>query len=673
MIDTRRPLWFVVLLLLCLSAPAGAQDAVLMPEMVVSARGYEVETSRTPGGTEVLEAHELEELQPVSLPQALDRLPGVSMSADSPWGAEISIRGLSRDNVVLLIDGCRVNTTTDINGRFGLINPEDVERVEVLKGPVSTLYGAGSTGGVVNIITKKGRFQDEAGPHGEFVAGGSTNPSGADLYGNLSYSLPKTWFFASGGWRDHGSYYDGHDDKVVNSQYHDTSFKLAGGFKWSETARSEFQYQYMDGSEIGVPGTGSAPLPAAADVTLEKNNRRLLQFTHVIEPDSGLLEKSELMVFYQTIERQPRIDNFAAGAVSWIKPQAQHESVGGRWTNLLTFDQHRLILGVDVWSWRMSGSRDRMLVAGKLLTDDPTPNSLQSSYGLFAEDDWRFAEDWTLNLGARVDYMTIEHGDKTYADLPDVEAGSRDFTNYGAHLGLTWDMLEHWTLTGLLATSYRAPNILELFKDINLAGGGREIGNPDLDPERSLFAEIGLHFSRPDLRADSAAYFNRIDDYIASEFVSDGLYQMGNVSRAEIWGLEQSLEWDFYDNWTAFGSVAYTEGRDAETDEWLRFIAPLSGLVGLRQQLEFGLWWETELQFAARQSNTPDDVETVDGWSSWNARAGWSFELSGLMNELTVGLNNILGDQHHNYLATSRGFELYDPGLSAYMAWKVKF
>nr|NJM04941.1 Plug domain-containing protein [Desulfobacula sp.] len=68
-------------------------------------------------------------------------------TSDSPWGSDINIRGLGRNNVLFLIDGCRVNTATDINARFGLVNPQDIERVEVIKGPVSALYGWGRHGG----------------------------------------------------------------------------------------------------------------------------------------------------------------------------------------------------------------------------------------------------------------------------------------------------------------------------------------------------------------------------------------------------------------------------------------------------------------------------------------------------------------------------------------------
>ncbi len=647
-------------------------DTVLLPEMVVSARGYGVEASSTPGAVEVLEAEELRELGVQSLPDALDRLPGVDRSSDSPWGPELVIRGLASDSVVLLIDGCRVNSANDLNGRFGLVNPEDIERVEVLKGPVSTLYGTGSTGGVVNVITRKGTYQDDLALHGEVATVAQSNPQGADLYGNLACSLPRSWFFASGGWRDHDSYYSG-GHRTPNSQFHDTSAKISAGFRWSDSSQSELQYQHFDGSEIGVPGTGSAPLPTAADVTLEANNRRLLQFRHVIEPGSGSFEQSELMAFYQLIDREPIIDNFLSGQVKSISPEAEHETVGGRWTNILDLAGHRLVLGADLWSWRMSGSRERRLVSGTVLVDDPTPNTTQSSCGVFAEDDWGLSDDWTLNLGARLDYVTIDHGNKILANLPAIEAGVRTDLAPGAHAGITWDAGEAWTFTGLLASSYRTPNTLELFKDINLAGGLREVGNPDLDPERSFFAELGAHYADERLLSDASLFVNRIEDYIASERIDESLYRMSNVSTAELWGIEESVQWNFAKSWTAYGSLAYAEGRDASSGEWLRFVAPFNGLAGVGQRLENGFWWEFEVRFAASQDKTPDDVESSDAWAILNARAGYGFDFLGLRNDLTLGLENILDDRHHNYLATSRGVELDDPGFNALLSWRIRF
>lgn len=130
-----------------------------MENMVVSARGTEHQISQTPGGVGVVNEKVIFKTQPTSITNVTTRIPGVDKISDSAWGSAINIRGLGRNRVVFLIDGCRVNTATDINAQFGLIDPQEIERIEVLKGPISALYGSGSIGGIVNIITKKEVFR----------------------------------------------------------------------------------------------------------------------------------------------------------------------------------------------------------------------------------------------------------------------------------------------------------------------------------------------------------------------------------------------------------------------------------------------------------------------------------------------------------------------------------
>ena len=141
-------------------AAYGEGPSAFMPVMdpvVVIARGREQPASATPGGVASVYSQEIFSIKPAGISEMASQIPGAYASPDSLWGADINIRGLGRNRIVVLIDGCRVNTATDINAQLGLIDPMDIERIEVLKGPVSALYGSGVLGGVINIITKKGR------------------------------------------------------------------------------------------------------------------------------------------------------------------------------------------------------------------------------------------------------------------------------------------------------------------------------------------------------------------------------------------------------------------------------------------------------------------------------------------------------------------------------------
>ncbi|WP_415518736.1 MAG: TonB-dependent receptor plug domain-containing protein [Desulfovibrio aminophilus] len=658
-------------------SPCSAQERsnpYALEEVTVTARAVPTPISRTPGGVEVMDAEEIEEIQPVNISDMAARAPGVDVSADSPWGADVSIRGLSRDSVVFLIDGCRVNTTTDINGRFGLVNPEDVERIEILKGPVSTLYGSGSIGGVVNVITKKGRFAEGDIPewHGGLAGTTGSNPVGAGGYGALSYNAKNLWVYGSGSWREYQSFYDGGGDLTPNSQYRDFYGKAATGYRWDSGAVTEVQFQRVEGEDIGVPGGSSPPLPSssAAKLTLGSNDRSLFQAVHTIKPEDGPIKESRFELYYQLITRNPRI-NQVNGAMA--KPSADHETVGGKWTNVLGLGDHTLTAGLDAWNWYMTSKRDRYNPAGVLIgTDHPTPDANQFSGGLFLEDDWALAERWTLNLGGRGDWVSISNAGNVTANQT-VEAGTREDFSWGGHAGLTFQATERWSLTSLAAASYRTPNILELFKDINLTGGIKELGDPDLDPERSFFFEQGFHYTGPTLRATTSFYANFIEDMINAQYVNATTYRMANVGRAEIYGVEQSLEWDFVTDWTAYGNIAYADGEDVKNGQPLRNVSPLNGLLGVRNHLTGAFWWELECEWAAEQTHVPDGALPTDAWEIVNARAGYDFHLDGLKNQIVLAGTNLFNEVYNNYQATSRGLVIRQPGAAVTATWRVSF
>ena len=642
-------------------------------QVTTTTRAVPALVSQTPGGVEVFEAREIEEVQPVNVSDVAARAPGVDVSADSPWGADVSIRGLSRDSVVFLIDGCRVNTTTDINGRFGLVNPEDVERIEILKGPVSTLYGSGSIGGVVNVITKKGHFT-EAAPewHGGTALSTGSNPVGAGTYGDLSYNSPNLWVYGSGSWREYHSYFDGGDNKTPNSQYSDFYGKAATGYRWESGDVTELQFQRVDGSEIGVPGGSSPPLPAssAAELTLASNDRTLLQAVHTLKPEASPVKESRLEAFYQLITRNPRINQFS-GAV--VKPSGDHETVGGKWTNVLALGDHTLTAGTDVWNWYMTSHRKRYNASGVLVAEDKgAPDATQFSGGLFLEDDWKLNERWILNLGARGDWVSITNGSNNTV-TPAVGAGSREDYSWGAHAGLTFKATDRWSLTSLAASSYRTPNILELFKNISLPGGIKELGNPDLDPERSLFFEQGAHYTSEHLRATTSVFANFVDDLIESQYVNATTYRMDNVGKAEIYGAEQSVEWDFVRSWTAYGNVAWAQGEDVKSGEQLRSVAPLNGLVGVRNHLTADLWWELECVWAAEKDDAPEGALNTDAWETVNARIGYDFYVDKVKNQFVLSGDNLFNEVYNNYLANSRGLVVREPGASVSAVWRMQF
>lgn len=125
-----------------------------LDEVIVSTSKTEDYLKNSPYSELLISAKEIESKPLQSFADIVKDQPGVSLLRDGVWGTEISIRGLNRENIVTLIDGSRILTATDIAARLSMVNLNDIDRIEIIKGASSSIYGSGATGGIVNIITK---------------------------------------------------------------------------------------------------------------------------------------------------------------------------------------------------------------------------------------------------------------------------------------------------------------------------------------------------------------------------------------------------------------------------------------------------------------------------------------------------------------------------------------
>lgn len=659
------PFILSLLLVAAIVSMAHAEE-VMLDKVIVSARGTDSTQSQTPGGTGVVEKEEIVLAPTASIADSISRISGLTKTGDSPWGQDVSIRGLTGSSVVVLIDGMRINTATEINARLGFINPMDVERVEVLKGPVSSLYGSGSTGGVINIITKKGKFTSEQDVSGEAILNWSTNPQGPDGYARAVLSLDDLWIQASGGLRDHDSFYGGEDTRMPNSQYEDVYLRLAGEKKWTNLLTTRFQAMNIEANNVGIPG-GSATMPKNAAITYPRTKNSLISLDTVFTPQSDVVREVLFNLYYTKNDRRVRIDK-PAPPIAYVSPMADHETFGGKLQGEFGFGRHNIVAGFDAWNWHIVSERARHLVAGPVIRDKPTPTSTMLSMGIFAEDDWRLNEAFTLNLGARLD--RIEVSNKANANY---DKGTEEDLGWNIHAGLTWKPSRNWSHTLIAANSYRAADILERFKNINLAPGIVASGNPDLDPETSYYLEYGLHYTTATFSATGSAYINYINNYIEEKQKTAALFEMENVGEARIYGLELDADWRFAEQWNLYGNVAFANGRDLENEEALRSVAPINGLGGIRYTMGNGFWARLETPWALRQSEVPTGTQRSDGWITCNTAAGYDFKMGKTDNSVSLSVNNLFDKKYQNYLANSRGIELLEPGISAAVNYQITF
>ncbi|MDL2283981.1 TonB-dependent receptor [Oxalobacter sp. OttesenSCG-928-P03] len=668
------------------------KNEVAMDPVLVTARGYATSQSNTPGGVAVVTEREIALAPKGSIVDALQRIPGIARTGDSPWAQDISIRGLSGPSVVVLLNGKRINTATDLNFRLGIINPADVERIEVLKGPVSALYGTGSIGGVVNIITRKPSLTSGKEVHGRVALSGSSNPEGGNAYGNVSLSGPAASGLVAGAWRDYSDTYGGHHTNVPNSEFRDKQARAVFNLKPYENLMLSFEALKSVGHDIGIPG-GPSSMPELARVMYPRTEFSFLSMDATLDVNAQYLKMLEASFYYSENKRHVQVDRIppaTTGAYPLeLRPRTHHENWGGKVQGTFEAGAHTLVSGLEFWRWSVETSRYRSIFrpaqAGGPIQfyDNTMPDPTQTSFSLFAEDNWEVSKTLTVNLGGRLEYLNTK-ATSMYEITPVPNSNSTqarklydstDEDDYGYHLhaGLTWRADKNWSHSFLVATSYRAADLMERFKYVNLGGSlGALYGNPNLDPERTYYAEYGLRYDNPGFHAGVRLFANIITDYIAEKRVSPTRIELDNVDDARIYGAEVDARWQFHRNWAVYGDVTALYGRDKQKDQALPGVAPISGQIGLDYR-QNGFWANVNSRMIAPQNSTPENVETAKGVILLNAALGYRFESQGLKHDFSLTLDNIFDTRYYNYLANQRGYRVWEPGIVVALNYSVSF
>jgi outer membrane receptor for ferrienterochelin and colicins len=570
------------------SAVAAPQDTSQLEDVVVTASGFEQRIEQAPASISVILRAEIEEIRAVSIAEILANVEGVDTGAavGKTGGQTINIRGMGSDYTLTLIDGRRQNTAGSVtpNG-FGetsssfLPPVSAIERVEVVRGPVSTLYGSDAMGGVVNIITRK------IGDRWVGAVTGHYTLQGDDDFGAI-------WggdFYASGplvadrvGLALRGAYSEREQSALTYENVNGVETPVSGFGRsstaneiWSLGARLSlnlhpdhdlwFDYdtanQWYDNADGQM---GTATTAGGYDRFLEFN-REQFGVAHNWRLPFGVLESNYSIGTTETVGRI--IPNGVAGAGGPRTLESENRifdtKLFSQWRN------HTFTVGGQHWEAEM--------------VDGVAPTRFEhTQWAIFAEDEWRFTDALALTLGARHD----------------------DHSTFGSHFSprayVVWNATDNWTLKGGISQGFKTPRLEQLAEGINGFGAqGRLplLGSPGLMPETSTSTEFAVFYdNRNDFRASVTVFHNAFDDkiaagpqvanclfgltqaqYDAGGYPATGCYDVGfftpyiatvagfgqsvNIDEAETQGVEMSARWRVAPDWTLQANYTYTESE----------------------------------------------------------------------------------------------------------------
>ncbi len=547
--------------------PAIAEEAApqRLPDVVVTATSTQRTTTDAPASVTVIDREELVRRPVQDLTDVLRDVPGVTLNGAGLTRRGVSIRGMPSEHTLFLLDGRRVNAAANAvqhaDFDLGWMPAEAIERVEVVRGPMSSLYGSEALGGVVNVITRSASDEwrgslTAMGGLREDGRGGETYQVGAYVGGPLAQDRLGLSLFAESKAR-------ANTPQATNRRLSDLEDRetVTGSatLSWTPDAAQRIDLTILGGRDDryrDTATTGASPVYYRFADTVQ---RRQYALSH-----RGLWGWGETAVraYRSTLDRENAV---TAGQTPSRPVGMQEDILDGR----ATFDRwasHRLSVGGE---WRRERLEDAAASRSGRLEGE--------RYALFMQDEWTLTSSLSLTAGARFDHHE-QYGWQT-----------------SPRLYAVWSPLEGLTLKAGGGRGFKSPSLKQLspeFETIAAAGRFRVYGNPDLKPEIGTSYEASAEYRRGGWMGRVGVFDNDIEDLIETRCTAFcgvrgreiRLYQ--NIAEARIRGVELAGAAPLPGGFSLRADYTYLDSENRETGSPLSERPEHSGHATLRWQPE---------------------------------------------------------------------------------------
>ncbi len=505
-----------------------------LPPVVVEAEKISESANDPPAFFEVIELEDFEG-QFKTTPELLSQVQGVVLRDFGGLGAlsTVSIRGASSDQVVVLIDGVRINPASGGGLDFSTIPPEHLERIEITRGGESAFYGEGAVGGVVNLVTKKAR-------QGTYSSGEVSYGSYDTLRISTTHSRgkEKTSYLVSGNYlhsdgnfefiNNNGTEFNPDDDfrdKRRNNEIDSGGLLAKAGHRFNRQVNLQGQTEFF-AADKGIPGTVTAP-------SLHVNQRdfRNLTTLNLALSDigtSGLSSKTLISHRYNATRFEDSYGEQTADVP--VSTHPKEYSPGFQETLSYLLGTHQILT--------LDG-----LYRRDLLNDEDFGDPRRTTWAVSFWDQITLGDDRITLVPAL-----------RYDDVSD--AGDQWSPKLGVRLlPRSWLVLK---VNG--GRSFRAPTFTELYFN-----RGVFEGNPDLKPERALNFDSGFQLLFSSLTLEGAYFRNEVEDLIVYIPISLFRFKPFNIGEALLEGFEGALTFAPTEYFSLSGNYTFTEATD-QTD-----------------------------------------------------------------------------------------------------------
>jgi hemoglobin/transferrin/lactoferrin receptor protein len=673
-------------------------EPVLLLPVVVQSTLLEDDLTHIPMRMSVVERARVNELIPQTLPDALRGQPGVTVSRTANGQATPIIRGFTGFRNLMLVDGIRLNNSVfreGANQYFATIDSYLAERIEVLQGPTSVIFGTDAVGGTVNVVTQSPKALEEAA--GQSFAHGLTQArysSGEQSYQShvaSDFGVGQQWGIHLGlSWKDFGNVIAAGIGDQPKTGFEELSWDVKFQFHpdVDSTLTLAFQQTVIDdvwrthSTQYALPWRGT--IPGTDQVRTLDQTRRLSYLQYEGEMDGPVQKMRASLSWHQQIEQQERVRKDGRRNESDFEVNTL-----GFWLDLDSATPlGYLVYGGGFYSDDIDTRGVNYSATGVPSLQIQGPVADDSRYdiaGLFIQDQVDLSDAVSLHLGIRYDQVRAQAGRFEDPTTGDADSLNESWDSLVSSARLLWKKGE-FSAFGGVSQSFRAPNLSDLTRFDSARSGEIETPSPAISPEHFLTYEIGSRWARSAAQLGLNLFYTRMRDLIVrtptGKIIGDEReVTKTNGGKGYLMGIEFDASLPIGRHLSLYGNFAWTDGEEEHTErggirvkEATNRLIPWTANAGLRCQFNRAFWMALELEAAAKADklSTSNRLDTerippggTPGFAILHLRAGWQVNdhLS-----LNATLENLTNGEYRVH-----GSGINQPGINAVVAATLRF
>lgn len=633
----------------CEPGKPDAEASAALAEVVVTATRDREDVMRVPSPVSVISDRQIEQSGAANLVEVLERLEGIHFRNYGGNAAQsvIDLRGFGGDNpfgkTLILLDGRRMNRPDMSSINWLQIPLSQVERIEVVRGAGSVLYGDAAIGGVISIVTKKGRgalrsrAAVEAGSFGfhKEQAGVAGSTGGARYALSVENSVRDGWRDRSrvssrGGAMDLGYAAGERLDMSLKASFNRTDYQMPGALTKAQMRRDRRQYQ---------PATPENWANAAPD---DDGSDRYANVHAGLTAFLGPAGEFDLQLLYGKKDLEVNMPSWTSGQYADVDTETF--GVTPKYvleTDLFGFG-NKLILGADYYRepYRKTfyGTRERR-------GQNSQADLMREGLGSYIRDEFQLLKRLVLSAGYRLERTVIE-GKATDRITPanDFSDREKSYRAEACEAGLTWLAGGESKLFAKIATVYRIPFLDEVASFNGFGGGFLQ----DLDREKGLSLEAGAVFQPLDrLKIGLSLFRIDMEDEIQYVYVTSWSGYNQNVGRTRHDGAEASLSWQWENRVRFFGTVSWhraTFENGPNNGKDMPLVPRWQGGAGAEIELPHGWTLRPELRHVGHaylSGDNDNNAERLKDYTLLNLYLSWRTSFGKLKATAFAGVENL--------------------------------